>query len=75
MEKIKPLIRCVDFWPGQIPPEKLKIYKQLITENQITKPHVIYSQRTGSTSVEYLAIAPHEWILSEMKRRISEGAN
>ena len=69
MTAIKPLIRCVDFWPGQIPPEKLQIYKQLIAEGQITKPHVIFNRRTGSTSVEYLAIAPHEWILDEMRRR------
>ena len=69
MEKIEPFIKCVDCWPGQIPDDKLKIYKAMITEGQILKHHVVYNQRTGTTTVEYSSIAPHEWILEEMKRR------
>lgn len=69
MEKIKPFIKCVDFWPGQIPPEKLAVYKQLIEEGQIRKHHVIHNRRTGSAAVEYYAIAPHEWILEQMAER------
>lgn len=69
MTEVKPFIKCVDFWPVQIPPEKLMVYKQLISEGQIRKHHVIYNRRTGSTTVEYYAIAPHEWILEEMRRR------
>ena len=32
MTQIKPFIKCIDFWPVQIPPEKLNAYKQLIDE-------------------------------------------
>ena len=70
MEKIDPLIRCVDTWPGGIPPEKMKIYKDFISEGQITKPHVLVNKKTHTTVIEYLSIAPHEWILEEMKARL-----
>ena len=69
MTKVKPFIKCVDFWPEHIPPEKLAIYKQMIEEGQILKHHAIHNRRSGSTSVEYYAIAPHEWILEEMRKR------
>ena len=69
MEQIKPFIKCVDYWPEQIPPEKLEAYRQLIEEGQIRKHHVIYDRTTSSTTVEYYAIAPHEWILEELRRR------
>ena len=72
MEQIKPFIKCVDYWPEQIPPEKLEAYRQLIEEQQIRKHHVIYNRTAGSTTVEYYAIAPHEWILNELRRRSSE---
>jgi hypothetical protein len=69
--QIKPFIKCVDYWPAQIPEEKLEAYRQWVEEKQIQKHHVIYDRETGSTTVEYYAIAPHEWILEEMKRRCS----
>ena len=69
MTKIKPFIKCVDYWAGQIPPEKLEAYRQLIEEKQIRKHHVIHDRDAGSTTVEYYAIAPHEWILDELKKR------
>lgn len=69
MEKIKPFIKCVDYWPGPIQSEKLAAYKQLIGEGQIRKHHVIYERGTGRTVVEYYAIAPHEWIREELKKR------
>ena len=69
MTKIQPFIKCVDFWPDQIPPDKLAAYHQLIEENQIRKHHVIYNRRTGSTIVEYQSIAPHKWILEELAKR------
>lgn len=72
MNKISPFIRCVDYWPGQIPQEKLEVYDQLIREKQITKPHVVFNRNIGSTMVEYFSIAPHKWILEEMKRRCSQ---
>lgn len=72
MTKVKPFIKCVDFWPQPIPQEKLKAYKQLIADGQILKHHVIVNQLTGSTTVEYYATAPHEWIL-DMLRKLSGG--
>ena len=69
MTKVKPFVKCVDFWPVEIPPEKLAAYKQLIDEGQIRKHTVIYDRTAGSTTVEYYAIAPHEWIREELKRR------
>ena len=68
MTQVKPFIKCVDYWPKHIPPEKLEAYRQLIEEDQIQKHHVIYNKSTGSTTVEYYAIAPHEWILDELWR-------
>ena len=69
MTQVKPFVKCVDYWPEHIPPDKLDAYKQLIEEGQIRKHHVIYDQQAGSTTVEYYAIAPHEWILDELRRR------
>ena len=69
MSEIKPFIKCVDYWPGRIPPEKLEAYRQMIQEGQIRKQHVIYNRRVGSTIIEYYSTIPHEWILEEMKRR------
>ena len=69
MTQIKPFIKCIDFWPAQIPYEKLAAYKQLIAEGQIRKHHVIVNQRTGSTTVEYYSTIPHEWVREELKRR------
>lgn len=69
MTEVKPFVKCVDYWPGRIPPEKLAAYRQLIDEGQIRKHHVIYERGSGRTVVEYFSIAPHEWILNELKRR------
>ena len=66
---VKPFIKCIDFWPTWIPDEKLAAYKQLIAEGQIRKHHVIVNQRTGSTTIEYYAIMPHEWVLEELAKR------
>ena len=60
---------CKDTWTRLIPPEKLDAYKQMVEEKQIRMHRVIYDRTTGSTTVEYYAIAPHEWILEELKRR------
>ena len=69
MTEVKPFIKCVDYWPGHIPPDRLEIYRQMVEEGQIRKHHVTYGRKSGCTVVEYFAIAPHEWILDEMKRR------
>ena len=69
MKKIKPFVKCVDFWPVEIPTNKLAAYKQLIAEGQILNHHVIYNRRTGSTTVEYYANQPHEWIREELAKR------
>lgn len=70
MTQVKPFIKCVDFWPDGIPDRKLQIYKDMIAEGQIRKHNVIVNKRTHATTVEYYAIAPHEWILQEMARRL-----
>lgn len=69
MSEIKPFIRCVDFWATQIPTRKLQAYKSMIAEGQIVNHHVIYNRRTGSTTVEYFANMPHEWVREELARR------
>ena len=68
MTEVKPFVKCVDYWSERIPPEKLKAYKQLIADGQIRKHHVIVNQMTGSTTVEYYATVPHEWILETLKK-------
>ena len=70
MSEVKPFLKCVDFWPDGIPERKLAIYKQLIAEGQIMKHHVLVNKRTHATTVEYYAIAPHEWMLQEMAKRL-----
>lgn len=70
MTQVKPFIRCIDFWLEGIPDRKLEIYKELIAEGQILKHHVLVNKQTHATTVEYYAIAPHEWILQEMARRL-----
>ena len=69
MTEVRPFIKCVDYWPMQIPDEKLEAYRQLIDEGQIRKHHVVHNRSTGRTIVEYYAIAPHEWIREELKKR------
>lgn len=70
MTEVKPFIRCIDFWPDGIPERKLQIYKDMIAEGQIRNHHVIVNQKTNATTVEYYAIAPHEWIRQEMAKRL-----
>ena len=70
MTEIKPFIRCIDFWLDGIPDRKLQIYKDMIAEGQIRNHHVIVNQKTNATTVEYYAIAPHEWIRQEMAKRL-----
>lgn len=70
MTKVKPFIKCVDYWPDGIPERKLQIYKQFIAEGQILNHHVIVNQRTGSTTVEYYSTVPQEWIRQEMAARL-----
>ena len=70
MTEIKPFIKCVDFWPSGIPPEKLAAYKQMIDEGQIIKHHVLVNKRTHATTVEYFSNMPHEWVREELARRV-----
>ena len=69
MTEAKPFIKCVDFWPSGIPPEKLAAYKQMIDEGQIIKHHVLVNKRTHATTVEYFANMPHEWVREELAQR------
>ena len=70
MTEVKPFIKCIDFWSEGIPDRKLQIYKDMIVEGQIRKHYVVVNQRTNATTVEYYAIAPHEWIRQEMAKRL-----
>lgn len=70
MTEVKPFIKCVDFWPSGIPPEKLAAYKQMIDEGQIIKHHVLVNKRTHATTVEYFANMPHEWVREELALRV-----
>ena len=72
MTKVKPFIKCVDFWPEHIPPEKLRAYKLLIQAGLIMKHHVVYNRRAGTTTVEYYSTIPHEWILEELKKATAQ---
>ena len=72
MTEVKPFIKCVDFWPGKIPPPHMAAYKTMISEGQILKQHVIYNKTTGSTTVEYFSTVPKEWIREEMGRLVRE---
>lgn len=73
MTEVKPFIKCIDFWPDGIPERKMQIYKDMIAESQIRNHHVIVNRRTNATTVEYYAIAPHEWIRQEMAKRLAGG--
>jgi len=66
MTEVRPFIRCVDYWPGPVPPAKMEIYRQLVKEKQISRPRLLMNQETGSVTVEYEAIAPHEWIRQQI---------
>ena len=63
---------CKDTWTRQIPDNKLAAYRALIDDGQIRKHTVIYDRTAGSTTIEYYAIAPQEWIHDELRRRSNE---
>lgn len=69
-----PDIRCMDYWPHGIPKNKLRAYKVMLDAGQITKPHVLINQKTGSMNVSYASTIPHEWIRQEMGRIAEEGS-
>ena len=68
------MTRCKDIWKRQIPREKLAAYKALIDEEQIRVHHVLVNRHTGASVIEYDAVAPHEWILEELKKRSEQYA-
>ena len=72
MTEVKPFIKCVDYWPGEVPEAKLAAYQGMIETGQIQKHHVVCNRKTGATMIEYYSTAPHEWILQEL-RKMAEG--
>ena len=72
MTPVKPFIKCVDYWPEKISPFHMAAYKEMISEGQILKHHIIFNKTTGSTTVEYYSTVPHEWILEEMGKLVRE---
>ena len=73
MTTVEPEIRCSDYWPRGIPKDKLRAYDAMIRAGQITKPHVVVNQATGSMAVTYSSTIPHEWIRQEMGRLATDG--
>ena len=72
MTSVKPFIKCVDYWPADIPPSCLRAYKALIAEGQIMNHEYIYNKQTHAVTIEYYAIMPHEWVLEELRKRKGE---
>jgi len=70
--KVKPYIKCVDYFPSRIPATHLAAYKEMIDKGQILKQHASYNTATGSTIVEYFSTIPHEWILEELGQIVRE---
>lgn len=58
-----------DVWKVFIPENKLEAYRQLLEEGLIRNAFATYSRKTKTTTIEYDSDKPHEWILSELKRR------
>lgn len=67
MTEVKPFIRCVDYWPMRLTPEILAAYEAMIKAGQIRKHTVIYNKAAGSTTVEYYATVPQEWMREGLK--------
>ena len=72
MEKVKPFVRCSDYWPNRIPKTRLIAYKELIDEGQIAEAKVIYNKSAGSTMVSYKANQPHEWVLERLRALVED---
>ena len=70
MKKVSPFIKCVDYWPIQIPSECLDAYAEMIREGQISDQKVVYSHSTGAVVVEYKSNQPHEWVKEELRNRM-----
>ena len=65
-----PHIPCADYWPGEIPKEKLLVYRQLLDEGQLSALQVIYNQRVSSFLITYLANQPHIWVRDTLAQRL-----
>lgn len=74
MTRVKPFIKCVDYWPIRIPSSCLDAYAEMIREGQIADQHVVYNHTTGTVVIEYMANQPHEWIRQELKKRTERTA-
>lgn len=74
MRKVKPFIKCVDYWPVRIPSACLDAYAEMIREGQIADQRVIYNHTTGTVVVEYMANQPHEWIRQTLRDRAGRTA-
>lgn len=66
---VKPFIKCVDYWPREIPPSCLRAYRALIDEGQILEHNYVYNTTTHAVTLEYYAAMPHEWVLDELRKR------
>lgn len=74
MTKVKPFIKCIDYWPVRIPSECLDAYAEMIREGQIADQHVVYNHTTGTVVVEYMSNQPHEWVKQTLRERAGRTA-
>lgn len=60
-------MRCKDTWNRPIPDNKLKAYKQLLSDGTIRNPHVIYARAESVTIVTYESYLTHYQVLEKMR--------
>jgi len=73
MEVAKPSIPCVDYWPdGTLDEKRKQAYKFAECTGEIKIGKVIYNRRDKSITFHYLANAPHEWMIDQLKKYVKE---
>lgn len=65
-------MRYKDTWKRRIPSEKLAAYKQMLINENISAPSVVYHLGTGVTEVEYDSDLPRELITNLLKKIAEE---
>ena len=71
-EIVKPIMFFADVWPrDSMDQTRMQAYKQLESENQIRVTKVTYNKPTELLVIEYKSTIPHEWVIDELKKRVS----
>lgn len=72
-EIVKPFMFYADVWQRKrFDKVRMQAYKQMETEGQIQVIKVTFSKSDQLVVMEYKTIAPHEWILDQLKERVKE---